>query len=86
MTTIADEEAERSVQLSEAIVELLAAEPDTILALTGLGMALTWLTSTRTLTEADAVQLLEATVETAREQLASAFREESYPSPQEALN
>ena len=61
-----DDEAARASRLAESIVEVLAGEADTNLAAAGLAMALSWLATTRTLSEADALQVVTATAASTR--------------------
>lgn len=62
------EEAARALKVSEGIVAVLAAEPDSTLALSGVAIAIAWLATSRSGAEADALQLVDATSATAREQ------------------
>lgn len=84
MTATTDEEAARSLKVAEGIVEVLAAEPNSTLALAGVAMAISWLATTRAYTEADSLQLVEATSATAREQTAALY--EAAQLTPEALN
>lgn len=69
MSEPSDDQADRAIKVCEGIVEVLAAESDTDLAGAGLAMALGWLATTRSLTEADALVLVGAVGDTARDQV-----------------
>lgn len=73
MAEPSDDQADRAIKVCEGIVEVLAAEADTDLAAAGLAMALSWLATTRSLNEADALMLVSALGEAARDQVADLY-------------